>query len=181
MRSVPMRAFNSAGVPCATVRAVVEHDDVVGELVGLFEILRRQDDGGAAAHELAQHVPQVVAAARVEPGRRLVEEQHAGVGDEARGEIEPAAHAARERLHQLGRGVGEVEPLEELVGAPARLFLRQVVQAADHHEVLAGAHQPVDRRLLGRDPDAFAHGERVGDHVDARRPSPTPRSAATAW
>ena len=100
--------------------AVVEHDDVVGELVGLLEVLRREDDRGAVAHEVAQHVPQVVAAARVEPGGRLVEEQHLGRGDEARGEVEPPAHAAGERLHQLRRRVGEVEPLEQLVGAPAR-------------------------------------------------------------
>ena len=56
---------------------VVEHDDVVGELVGLFEVLRGEDDRGALAHEVAQHLPELGAAARVETGRRLVEEQHA--------------------------------------------------------------------------------------------------------
>ena len=59
--------------------AVVEHDDVVGELIGLFEVLRREDDRGAVLHEVAQHVPEIVAAARVETGGRLVEEQHARV------------------------------------------------------------------------------------------------------
>ena len=53
---------------------------------------------------------------------------------EARREVEPAAHAAREGLHELGRRVGEVELLEQLVGARAH-GLREVVQAADHHEV----------------------------------------------
>ena len=46
--------------------AVVEHDDVVGQLVGLLEVLRGEDDRGAVAHEVAQHLPQVAAAARVE-------------------------------------------------------------------------------------------------------------------
>ena len=76
IRSSPMRAFSSSGRAGGDGSAVVEHDDVVGEAVGLFEVLRGEDDRGPVAHELAQHVPQVVAAARVEPGGRLVEEQH---------------------------------------------------------------------------------------------------------
>ena len=92
--------------------------------VGLFEVLRREDERGAFAHELAQQVPEIAASARVETGRRLVEEQHLGRRDEARGEVEPAAHAARERLHELGRLVGEAEPLEQLVG-PASAFERR--------------------------------------------------------
>ena len=118
--------------------AVVEHDDVVGQPVGLLEVLRGEDDRGAVADELAQHLPQVAAAARVEPGGRLVEEQHLGRGDEAGGQVEPAAHAAREGLHQLVGRVGEVEPLEQLVGPAAGLGLGQVVQAADHLEVRLG-------------------------------------------
>ena len=142
--------------------AVVEHDDVVGELIGLFEVLRREDDRGAVAHEVAEHLPEVVAAARVETGGGLVEEQHARVGDEARREVEAAAHAARERLHEpvATRRRGRAARAARRPGRRA-CCLREVVQATDHHEVLAGAHQPVDRGLLGRDPDALAHGERV--------------------
>ena len=148
--------------------AVVEHDDVVGEAVGLFEVLRREDQRGALAHELAQQVPEVAAAARVETGGRLVEEQHLGRRDEAGGEVEPAAHAAGERLHELVGVVGEVEQLEQLVGAaggPPRFG--QVVQPTDHLEVEPGAHQPVDRGLLRGDADAPAHRGGVGDDVEA--------------
>ena len=51
------------------------------------------------------------------PGGRLVEEQDLRRGDQRRGEVEPAAHAARVVLGQLVGGVGERELLEQLVGA----------------------------------------------------------------
>ena len=41
-------------------------------------------------------------AARVEPGRRLVEEEHRRTRDERRGQVEPAPHAARVRLARAG-------------------------------------------------------------------------------
>ena len=47
-----------------------------------------------AGHQLADHAPHVVAAARVQPGGRLVQEQHLRVGDQRTGQVEPAAHAA---------------------------------------------------------------------------------------
>ena len=61
----------------------------------------------------------------------------------------------------------EAEALEQLVGAPPGLRLGEVVEPADHHEVRAAAHQPVDRGLLGGHTDAPPHGAGVGHHVDA--------------
>ena len=74
---------------------VVEHDDVVGQLVGLVEVLGGEQDGGAVADEAAQHVPQLVPAPRVEAGRGLVEEQHLG---------------GRRRGWRPGRGGGACRP-----------------------------------------------------------------------
>ena len=52
---------------------VVDDRDPVGELVGLLEVLRAQQDGRARARERADDVPHLVARARVQPGGRLVE------------------------------------------------------------------------------------------------------------
>ena len=65
--------------------------------------------------QLAQHLPQLDAAARVEAGGRLVEEQHRRRGDQADREVEPPAHAAGVGLHDPVAGVGEREPLEQVV------------------------------------------------------------------
>ena len=56
----------------------------------------------------------------VEAGRRLVEEEHRRAGDERRGEVEPAAHAARVGAHEPVAGVGELEGGEQLARALAR-------------------------------------------------------------
>ena len=140
--------------------AVVEHRDVVGELVGFIEVLGREHRGGPVAHEHPQHVPEIAPAARVETRRGLVEEEHRGRDDEARGEVEAAAHASRERLHEAVGRVGQVERFEQVVGAWLRRLRRQVVEPADHHEVLPRAQEPVDGRLLRGDADARPH--RVG-------------------
>ena len=57
---------------------------------------------------------------RVEAGGRLVEEQHRRAVDERGGEVEPPAHAARVGADGPVGGVGELEALEQLVGARLR-------------------------------------------------------------
>ena len=75
----------------------------------------------------------------------------------------------------------EVEPLEQLVGPGPGPGLGQVVQPADHLEVGAGAHQPVDGGLLGGHADAAPHRAGVGGRRRSRRPWPSPRWATTGW
>ena len=124
MRSLPMRAFSSSGVPWATARpwssttmSSASRSASSRYCVVRISVVPSRD-------ELAQQVPEVVAATRVEAGGRLVEEEHLGVADEARREVEAPAHAAREGLHEVGGLVGEVELLEQLVGAAAGVGLR---------------------------------------------------------
>ena len=73
---------------------VVDHRDRVGQLVGLFEVLGRQQERRPLADEAADDLPHPESAAWVEAGGRLVEEQQAGPPDQGAGEVEPAAHAA---------------------------------------------------------------------------------------
>ena len=104
MRSPPTWAFSSSAVPLGDRPAVVDDDDLVGEPVGLLQVLGGEQQRRAAADQLADDVPQVGAAAGVEAGGRLVEEQHRRLGDERPGQVEPPAHAARVGLHRtVGR------------------------------------------------------------------------------
>ena len=73
-----------------------------------------------AVDERVEHLPQLGAGPRVEPGGRLVEEQHLRAGDERGGEVEAAAHAAGVARHHPVGGVGERELLEQLDGAAGR-------------------------------------------------------------
>ncbi len=83
--------------------ASVDDDDGRRQVIGLVEILRRQHDVGPGPAHLTDAVPHLVAAPRIEPRGRLVEEQDAGRADEARPEVEPPAHARRNRSGPGGR------------------------------------------------------------------------------
>ena len=72
-----------------------------------------------SAREAVDDVPQLQPAARVEAGRRLVEEQHRRRDHEAGGQVEAPAHAARVRAQRAVGRVRELEHVEQLGGAVA--------------------------------------------------------------
>ena len=74
--------------------------------------------------EGADGVPQLDAAAGVEAGGGLVEQQQAGRPDQAGAEVEPAAHAARVGAHEAIGGVGQAELVEHGRAALARAVRR---------------------------------------------------------
>src|SRR6266511_1236523 len=147
--------------------AVVDDDDVIGEPVGLVQILGREYERRALRDEFAEHRPEVAAAVRVESGGGLVEEEDGRRGDQAGGEVESPAHAARVGLDGLACRVGEVERGEQLGGPGARDPAREVVEAADHLQVGASGQQLVHRRLLAGEADAWTHARRLADDVEA--------------
>ena len=60
-------ALERARVPAGDDAPVVDDDDVVGQAVGLVEVLRRQQDRRAVGHELVQDGPHELVAARGGP------------------------------------------------------------------------------------------------------------------
>src|SRR6266540_4127427 len=58
--------------------AVIDDHDVAGQLIGFLEVLGGEQDIGAAGDEIADRTPQLHAAARVQAGGRLVEQQELG-------------------------------------------------------------------------------------------------------
>src|SRR5690606_16142447 len=99
--------------------SVPQDGDPVGELVGLLEVLRGEQHGGAALAQRADDVPQLAAARRVQAGGRLVEEDDRDGDDEAQRDVEPSAHPAGEGADPTARGGGEAEALDELTGPGA--------------------------------------------------------------
>ena len=161
------RALSSAGEPGATTRPWSSTTMSSASRSASSRYCVVSSSVVPSRDELAQQLPELVAALRVEAGGRLVEEQDRRGGDEARREIEPAPHAAGVRLDEPVGGVGEPEALEQLVGARRATARGQVVEAADHLEVRARASagrrpsRPGRRRRCGRAP------RRLGDHVVA--------------
>ena len=85
--------------------AVIDHHDLVGQLVGFVEVVRGQQDVGAARGQAAHGVPDLAPADRIQAGRRLVEQQQPRPADQAGAQVEPAPLAA---------GVGAAAPVGDL-------------------------------------------------------------------
>ena len=172
--------------------AAVDHGDPLGELVGLVEVLRAEQDRGPLGDERADDVPDLVARARVEPGRRLVEEHQLRRDDEARGDVEPAPHAAGVVLDQPAGRVGEPEALEQLARARLGLGPLEAQQPAEQDQVLAPGEVLVDGGELAGQADEAAHrvglahdvvpehARRAGVRAQQRREHPDRRRLAGA-
>jgi hypothetical protein len=74
--------------------AVVDDHDPAGQVVRLVQVLGGQQDVGAPLDQRVDGVPQLDAAAGVQPAGRLVEQQQPRRAHQARPEVQLAAHAA---------------------------------------------------------------------------------------
>ena len=119
-RAAADRRLELARRPLGDHVAAVDDGDPRRELVGLVEVLRAQQDGRPLGDERADDLPHLVARARVQARRRLVEEQQLRRDDDARRDVEAPAHAARVVLDEPARGRLEAEAGQQLVGALAR-------------------------------------------------------------
>ena len=97
------------------------------------------------------------AAAEVEAGRRLVEEEHGRSRDERGGEVETPPHASRYPCDGPVARVGEAEVCEQLCRALARRAAAEVVEPPDHLEVLEAGQILVDGGVLAGEPDLLAN------------------------
>ena len=73
--------------------AVVEHDELFGETVGLFEVLGREEDRRSLLDQFFNDRPKVLATLGVQSGRGFIQEEQRRLGDEGRREVESSAHA----------------------------------------------------------------------------------------
>ena len=104
-----------ARCPRATIAAVVDDRDPVGEAVGLLEVLRREQDRRALVGERLSRPPR--RRARLRGSRPVVgssRKSTCGRDDQAHREVEPAPHAAAVGGDAAVGGLGEVEALEQL-------------------------------------------------------------------
>ena len=184
-RSPPSLAFSSDGVPSATTRPASMTVIRSARLVGLLEVLRGEQHRRAQGDHVAYGVPDVGPPARVEPGRRLVEEQHRRSGDEAGGDVEPAPHAAGVRRHLAVRRVGDVRSppaARRRAPAPRRSRGRAGGRTSRGSRVRGGSRRARPTARPGRSPSAPARGS-VRTSKPATRASPSSMrvSVAKVW
>jgi hypothetical protein len=169
----PTRSLSSLPVPFRNHAAVVDDGDLVRELIRFFEVLRRQQESSSPRGAGRGRSPRSRCDSEDRDRRRLVEEEHARLREQARREIEPSSHAARVSLRGSVGGVDELEALEQLRRAAAGLRAREAEQAPEHHEVLAARQQLVDGCELTGQREKLAHARRLANDVLTQQLSPS--------
>jgi hypothetical protein len=160
------------GRPLRDDPPAVDDQHAVTERIGLLEVVRREEDGRAAIVAQAAHVlPHVRARLRIEPGGRLVEEQQAGLVDQAHRDVEPPPLTAGERLRPALPGIRQLELLEQRVGASRRDVGVDAVEQRLIDEFLADSGLGVGAPTLCDVTDAPTHLDRLGAQIVARDPS----------
>ncbi len=122
-------ALELASVALGDHAAVVDDDDVVGEPLGLLEVLRGEEQRGATPHQAVEHRPELVAAR----GRaRWWARRGTAPQDEPRSsQRDPAAaHTAGVVAGEPVGGIGEREVLEQVDGPLLSGGATQVVELA---------------------------------------------------
>ncbi len=149
---------------------VVDDDDLVGQLVGFFEVMRGEQDAGAAGRQAADRVPHLAAADRVQAGGRLVQQQQARRADEAGTKVQAAPLTAGV---SPAPAVGHLTQAQLLDHGARRTACRQAAMAEQprrHFQVLPAGHGGLDGRVLAGQPDLPAHARSVPDDVLAEDP-----------
>jgi hypothetical protein len=127
--------------------------------------MRRQEDRDPAVDEVADDLPHGPAAARVQAGGRLVEEDDPRVADQGHREVETATRATGVGDSRLPSLFDQVESLEQL-GGPALAFAPfQMAQVGHEAKVLLAGQEGVHRGKLPGDPDHVAHRVGLARHV----------------
>ena len=101
--------------------AVVEEQEAVAEALGLVHLVRAVEHGGAGAREAEHRREHALARLRIDPHRRLVQQDDLGPVQDAGRETQPSAHADRELRHGLVGAVGEADQVERMADRRGRI------------------------------------------------------------
>jgi hypothetical protein len=134
-------------LPAADDLAVGHHGHLVGEPLGLLDVVRRHQDRGAARAERVDQRPELGADLRVEPNGRLVEQQQRRVVHEPAREQQAAAHAAGELVDRVAPAPVEACQVKPAVHRGPHVL--DPVEPREHGEVVLHRHVHVEVVELG--------------------------------
>ena len=127
----PTEALSSSAVPSATTlpRSMTAMRSASWSASSRYCVVSSTVEPVATRRRMVSHICARVRGSR--PGGRLVEEDERRLRDEARREVEAAAHAAGELLERTLGGIGQPELLEQLGGLRLRLGAAEAEQAGE--------------------------------------------------
>lgn len=146
--------------------AAVDDRDAFGEPVGLLQVVRGEDDGQPlVVGQPGDLLPHRRTGLRVESGGGFVEEEHLGTVDQAERHVEASLHPSGVPLDLAVARVGEVEAVQQFVGAALHGRAPHPVQPALEQEVLPAGGDRVGAGLLGDHADGSADPVGVAQDV----------------
>ena len=151
--------------------ALIDDSEVVGELIGLLEVLGGEEDRHAlVAGEVGDLVPEGGAALDVEARGRFVQEEDPRPVQKRQRQVESALHASRVVADLAVGRIGEADTLDQLVAAPGSVGLRHSVEGALEPHVVPGGQIGVERCFLKGCADRVTDGGAVLDDVVTGHP-----------
>ena len=120
--------------------AAVEEGHGVAGVAGETHLVGDDDEAGAGFLQVAHHVEHLGGEFRVQGARGLVEQQQARPGRERPGYGDALLLAAGQLSRPLGRGIGQAEAFQQIVGAVGRFGIFHAVHHAQgqRHVLLGG-------------------------------------------
>src|SRR6476659_8556743 len=142
--------------------------DLVAELLGLLEDVRREDDRLSLLPKLAQVFLDDCGVDRIESRERLVQDQDLRIVDDGRDELDLLLHPLRELIHFLLEPRLQLEFLGPVGDPLPRVFAGNLLDRRQKEEVVEHVHLPVEPALLGQvaDPILSLPGHRGAEDVD---------------
>jgi hypothetical protein len=150
--------------------AVIDNEDLGGELVGLVEVLRGEQHVRAGRHQSANGLPKVDPTPRIQAGGGLIEQQQAGRSHQAGSEVQAASHATGVGTDQPVGVARQAELLEHPGGCRPSLLAAESEQPADHLQILPAGHGLLDGRVLTGQTDRPPHPGGLTGGVESGHP-----------
>ena len=148
--AVPQLGSQLIGAAEGLQPASMQHGHAVGEPSGFTEEVRAHDDRSSVfGGERTDELDDVASGGGIEPGRRLVEEEHLGIVQQRAGQRETLALSRREALHLIVGAVHHPEPAEQLIDSLVGVRPPETAYARREQQVLASREAFVESGVLG--------------------------------
>ena len=145
----------------------IDRDEPAGDPLDLPEEVARDDDGDPeVAPDALDQAEHLVAAGRVEPVRRLVEEEEARIVDERLGELDALLHAGRVATDRPIALLVQTDVAQDVGGPLTRRAGGQAGDAGHVADELGGADVRRKAVVLGHVADELADPGTIGRRVE---------------
>jgi len=158
-------ALQLAGGSAGGDEPAVDQHDAVGQGVGFLQVLGGEQDRDLVGDQGADGRPDGLPAARVQPGGGLVEDQQPGPGDQAGGQVNPAALAAGQGLDHLAAEWPQVKAVGQLADHPPSRGRAVAAQPGHQQQVLLRGEVVLQGGELPGQAGDQPHGVRLGPDV----------------